>query len=278
MKGVRARLGEHVHLPSRAASVLGGVGVRLHPELAYGLGTQGRVGRAPRRAVREVVHEGAVDQVHVRTRVLAVHARAQAVGHHGPTVPEGVGDDSRLEEDEVGVVAAVQGKRCDRALGHEVPELARTGVDAVQVGGDRHLLGDAARLEGEAHHRRLAHHQHDPLPHRGTEAGHLGPNLVGAHGELRQDEGSRRVGGTLAHEAGLQVAGRHRRPRKRRPGRVDDLPGQGSRGVRPGPGHTQEEQQAQSGVLHSRLPAERILMARATRRSRARVIAPTSIT
>ena len=244
--------------PPELRAVLGGVGVCLHPELAHGLGAQGRVGRAARRTVREVVHEGAVDQVHVRPRVLAIHARAQAMGHHGAAISEGVGDDSGLKEDEVGVVAAVQRKRCDRTLGYEVPELTGAGVHAVHAGGDRHLLGDAARLEGEAHHRRLAHYEHDPRLHRGPEARHLGPYLVGAHGELRQDEGARRVGGAHALEAGLQMAGCHGGPRKGRAGRVDDLPGQGSRGVSLGAGHAQEEEHAQKSSSHPRLPSPRV--------------------
>ena len=188
VEGVGAGLRDDVDLPARAPPELGAVGVRLDAELAHGLRAEGGPGRAPRRAVREVVHERAVEEVHVRARVLAVDARGQAVGDHRPPLAIREGDDPGLQEGEVGVVAAVQGKVANRLRRDEVAELAGAGAHGRDLLGDGDLVLGPAQDEGQVEDHGLADHEPDAGPDEGAEPVEGRVHLVGPDGQRGERE------------------------------------------------------------------------------------------
>jgi hypothetical protein len=208
---VGPRLGHGVDLPAGVAAELGAVGVGLDAELADGLGAEGGAGGAARGTVGEVVERRAVEQVHVRPRVLAVDAHGEAVGDHRAPVAVRVGDDPRLQEREVGVVAAVQREVADRVLVHEIAELAGTGLDQRRLGGDGDRLVGRAGIEARVHDRRLADHEVDAPAHHGAEPRQLHPDLPLAEGQPRHHVAAVRPRGGGAVEPGVEVARAHQR-------------------------------------------------------------------
>ena len=80
---------------------------------------------AARRAVREVVLQRAVEQVDVRAIVLPVDAHAEAVRHDRAAVARRVRQHARLQQREVGEVAAVERQRLDRLLADQEAQLRR---------------------------------------------------------------------------------------------------------------------------------------------------------
>ena len=114
-EAVGARLRQHVDLAAGVAAELGTVGVGLDAELADRLHAERGARRAAGRPVREVVLQRAVEQVDVRSRILTVDAHAEPVRDDRAAVAMRKREHARLQQRQVGVVAAVQRQSLDRA-------------------------------------------------------------------------------------------------------------------------------------------------------------------
>ena len=175
---VGARLGQDVDLPARVAAELGAVGVRLDPELANRLHAERRAGGAAGRAVGEVVLQRAVEQVHVRARILTVDAHAEPVRDDRAAVAMRKGQHARLQQREVGVVAAVERQLLDRVGPDEITELGAGGVHERRVAGDRHFDRRVADLERDVQRERLRDRQLQLAADVRLEARELGADVV----------------------------------------------------------------------------------------------------
>ncbi len=205
--GVGARLGDGVDLAAGVAAELGAVGVGLDAELADRLDAERGAGGAARRAVGEVVLDGAVEQVDVRPRILSVHAHPQAVRDHRAAVAVRIRQHPRLEERQVGVVAPVERQLLDGGGADQVAQLGARRVDDRGFAGDGHLFGQAADLERDVLDQRLRHAQLDLAAHVRLEAGQLGAQLVGAGRQDGNDVAPLGAGDGRTHQRGVDVAG-----------------------------------------------------------------------
>jgi hypothetical protein len=249
--GVLARLRDHVDLAAGVAAELGRVGVGLDAELAHRLGAERRARRAARRAVREVVQQRAVEQVHVRARVLAVDAGREAVRHDRAAVAVREAQHPGLQEHEVGVVAPVERQVGDRLLAHEVAELAAPRLDAGDAARHRDLVR-GSELQREREHGRLAQHHRDPALQERAEARERGPHLVGPDGHRGQHELAAGSALGLADEAGLEMPRAHAHPGQRRARGVARPAGDRGRGGLCGRDGPEQEQQPAGGKRTAR--------------------------
>ena len=180
LESIRARLGEHVDLPAVVAAELGAVGVRLDAELADHLHAERRAGGAARRPVGEVVLQRAVEQVDVRTVVLAVDAHAEAMGDDRSAVARRIRQHARLQERQVGEVAAVERQHLDGLRVDQVAQLAGLRVDRSRASNYGDFLIDAAHGHDERHGRCPGHAHLQSLANDGLKSGEFRAQVVGA--------------------------------------------------------------------------------------------------
>ena len=112
-----------------------------------------------------------------------------------------IGEDARLQQREVGVVAAVERQLVDRLGADEEAQLGAGGVHERRVAGDRDLFAEAADLEGEVDDQRLRDRQLQVAPDVRLEAGELGPQLVDARRQAGDDVAAFRVVATVRESA-----------------------------------------------------------------------------
>ena len=136
---VGAGFSDDVDLTTCAAAIFGAIAVRGEPELANRLHSQRSPRRAAGRAVRKVVLEGAVEQIDVGARALAVDAHREPMRHHRTVVAVRKGIHGRLQLHQVRIVAAIDGNLFDRPLIGEVREVARLRAHSGGAA-DGHLL------------------------------------------------------------------------------------------------------------------------------------------
>ena len=160
-------------------------------------------GGAARRAVGEVVQERAVEEIDVGPIVLTVDAHPEPVRHDRPAVARRVGQHARLQQRQVGVVAAVERQRRHRLLVHQIAQFGRLGVDPHGVEADRHGFLNPTELQDDRNERDHLADRHDDVgASDGLEASQLSPELVHAGRNPGQDEASFLGGRRTTREAG----------------------------------------------------------------------------
>ena len=229
---VGAGLGEHADLAAGAAAELGAVGVGFDAEFANRIEAERRAGGAARGSVREVVLQGAVEQVDVRPRVLPVDRHAHAVCDDRPAVAMREGEHPGLQHREIGVIAAVQRDLFDLLRRHQVAQLRARGVDDWCFAGHDFDDGDIADLQADVQSYRLRDRQQDVGAHVRLEPAHFGAQLILPRRQLRDDvapAGACRYGASQSRGA---VLGRYSHSGQGCPRLVQDDPADGRRRLR----------------------------------------------
>ena len=213
---------DDIDLAADIAPEFRAVGVRLDPEFLHRLHAERRAGRAPGRAVREVVEQRAVEQVDVRARILPVDAHGQPVRDDRSVVPIGKGRHRGLEGHQVRVVAPVDRDLLDRPAVDEVTELRTSGIHERLGSRDGHRLG-RADLQRQGQRRLFGHTEPNAGTDDGPKSGELGAESVVAGRQPGERESALHVGRGRSSQPGLRLGRGHQDAREPRPSRVDRL-------------------------------------------------------
>jgi hypothetical protein len=147
-KHVGSGFRDRVDLAADVPAELRAVAVGLDTELPHGFHPERGAGGAAGRAIREVVQQGAVEQVDVRARILPVHAHREAVRDDRSVVAMWKHRDTGLQSHEVGEVPAVDGQPIDGAAIHQKTQFAASEIERWRFRLHGHLVG-ARRLHGD---------------------------------------------------------------------------------------------------------------------------------
>ncbi len=171
---VGAGFRDRIDLAANVPAELRAVAVGLDAELAHGLHPERGPGSAAGRSIGEIVQQRAVEQVDVRPRVLPVHAHGEAVRDDRAVVPMWKHGDPRLQRNEVGEVAAVDGQSIDRTAIHQKAQFGASEIERrrFSLHGD---LVSARRLHGDRNGGLLGHRQPEACARVRSESGQGSP-------------------------------------------------------------------------------------------------------
>ena len=209
VKLVRPRTRGDVEDAARGATVLRAVGVRQNGELLDGLDAADDSVRARGGAPQRVHDVGSVQKVIVLRCACAVHGDLRAFTRQDVALVAARLRHARLQENELRVVAPVQGEVLDLTAADQLADGRSlcVGGEPLLASLDQDVLGDACGVERDVHQRLLADGELG-CNFRRLKPLVAGGHLVAADWQVREGVPALFVALSLPREIGRGVAGR----------------------------------------------------------------------